>query len=232
MTALVDHDLATLEHDPWFSQLSCGCQKALLARATVVSFDDEARVYRVADDPNGLWAVLSGQVRLIGYPSAGIELLALIISQGEWFGELSMIDGKPRPHDAIAFGCARVLHVSPAAYASAAALQPDLVHDLALLLCARQRLAMSVVADHLAQPLSVRLARTLARQSFATHNSKLAIGQEALAMTLNTSRQTLNRALQRLVEMGAIAIGYRSIEIVDRTKLEECGGKSKQVRRR
>ncbi|WP_416366550.1 cyclic nucleotide-binding domain-containing protein [Sphingomonas aurantiaca] len=44
---------------------------------------------------------------------------------GTWFGELSTLDAGPRPHDAIAFGAARVLHIGIEAFRRLAAATPE-----------------------------------------------------------------------------------------------------------
>ena len=73
------------------------------------------RIYRLGDAPNGLWVVLTGEVRLISYPVDGAEMLGLILRTGRWFGELSVLDGGPRPHDAVVVGPTRLAHATPAA---------------------------------------------------------------------------------------------------------------------
>jgi CRP/FNR family transcriptional regulator, cyclic AMP receptor protein len=49
------------------------------------------------------------------------------------------------------------------------------------------------------------------------------VSQEALAMMLGITRQTLSKELKALVADGAIALGYRSIEIVSAGALERLG---------
>jgi CRP/FNR family transcriptional regulator, cyclic AMP receptor protein len=49
------------------------------------------------------------------------------------------------------------------------------------------------------------------------------VSQEALAMMLGVSRQTLSKELQGLVRAGAITLGYGRIEIASARRLEELG---------
>jgi CRP/FNR family transcriptional regulator, cyclic AMP receptor protein len=51
------------------------------------------------------------------------------------------------------------------------------------------------------------------------------VSQEALAMMLGITRQTLSKELKALVASGAIALGYRSIEIVSAARLEASGSR-------
>ncbi|MEG8033225.1 Crp/Fnr family transcriptional regulator [Sphingomonas aurantiaca] len=154
-------DHALLDADPWFGAVPAERRALLLAQASIRSVAAGTRLYGVGDPPDGLWAVLDGQVRLIGYPAVGAELVVLMMGPGTWFGELSTLDAGPRPHDAIAFGAARVLHIGIEAFRRLAGATPELWWDIALLACAHQRASLAFMMNTLAQPIPVRLARTL-----------------------------------------------------------------------
>ena len=50
--------------------------------------------------------------------------------------------------------------------------------------------------------------------------SVITTSQDTLAMMLGISRPTLNKELQSLVKLGAIALGYGRIEILDMELLQ------------
>ena len=52
---------------------------------------------------------------------------------------------------------------------------------------------------------------------------RVPVSQEALAMMLGISRQTLSKELKLLEELGAIHIGYRSIELLSEERLRSAG---------
>jgi CRP/FNR family cyclic AMP-dependent transcriptional regulator len=215
-------DIALLETDRWFGDIPVERRTLLLGGARERSVEAGARLYGMGDEPNGLWAVLDGQVRLKGYSDRGAELLALILRPGTWFGELSTLDAKPRPHDAIAFGAARVLHISMSAFARAAAAEPGLYRDLGLLVCAHQRNTIAYVMQNLAQSVRVRLARTLVR-SARGEDSELHIKQEELATIIGVSRQTLNRTLKQLEREGIVDVSYALVRVRDLAGLHAVG---------
>jgi CRP/FNR family transcriptional regulator, cyclic AMP receptor protein len=66
------------------------------------------------------------------------------------------------------------------------------------------------------------LARGDATQARAAR-PVLPVSQEALAMMLGITRQTLSKELKALVADGAIRLGYRSIEIASAARLEAWG---------
>lgn len=213
-------DRVRLAADEWFGALPLSRQEALLALATVRTLPPGGRVYAVGDEPNGLWAVLEGQVRLVGYPVAGSELLTLLLTSGTWFGELSTLDGGRRPHDAIAFGRTRVLNVSRSRFERLAADDPALYRDVGLLVCAHQRLALDFISEALSLSIPQRVARTLLTQRRANGGPILRVRQDELAAITGIARQTLNRTLAKLAREGAIRLGYARIEVLDTLALE------------
>lgn len=211
-------ELFALPPNPWFTALPPHRQAILLREAREHRFGNGDLVYAMGDAPNGLWAVLEGQIRLKAYTSNGGELLALIIRPGGWFGELSTLDHGPRPHDAIAFGESRVLQVTMPAFARATAADPGLVLATCQLGCAHQRSVLDYVIHNLAQPVRIRLAKALVRSS-RNEVGPINIRQHELAGIVGTSRQTLNRLLGQFAREGLIRIAYTKVEVVDRARL-------------
>lgn len=214
-----------LEAGDWFAALPAERRDLILGEASVASAPDGARLYGAGDPPNGLWAVLEGQVRLVGYPASGMEILVRILGPGAWFGELSTLDGGPRPHDAIAFGAASMLHLSSAAVTRLGEQAAVLYRDLGLLVCANQRAALTFIEQRAGQPTAARLARALAKAAAETGGAgPLSIRQAELASVVGVSRQTLNRGLRTLERAGIVALGYASIAILDPARLARlCG---------
>ncbi len=211
-------DRAVLDADPWFGTLPVERRDRLLGHARIRSVDHGATVYTIGDQPNGLWAVLSGQMRLRGQAASGQAFVALIVTPGTWFGEVSTIDGGPRPHDAVAFGATRAVQVPAAAIDRLAEAMPVFHRDFARLLCRHQRMALDHIAGAVSVPLSTRLARILAGRSAAADGA-LQLRQEDVATMLGVSRQTLNRHLRVLAGRGIVRLGYARIDVIDAAAL-------------
>lgn len=213
-------ELAILEADAWFGQIPLERRKLLLKEVQVQSVAAGARLYRAGDPPNGLWAVVEGEVQLKSYPTAGLEFLAPILRPGTWFGELSTLDGLPRPTDAIAMESARVANVPMAGVARATAATPELYRDLAVLACWHQRIALGFIGQTVAHPPRVRLAILLAGLA-EDRRGVLQIRQEDLAVLVGVSRQTLNRHLRTLEREGVLDLAYAEITVRDFPRLLE-----------
>jgi CRP-like cAMP-binding protein len=219
--ALTAGQLQVLDADTWFRGLPTARRALLLEHATPVRMAEGSRLYGAGDDPNGVWAVVEGQVRLIAYPVSGAEVLIRMLGPGVWFGELSTLDGGPRPQDAIAFGEVLVLNVSPNAVARLGERDPAIWRDLALLSCAHQREALAFIGQRASQPPEVRLAKALLNAADQTGSGILSVRQAELAGLVGVGRQTLNRYLKRFERAGVVTIEYARLGIRDRTRLEE-----------
>ena len=56
-------------------------------------------IFRKNDEGASLMIIASGRVKIISVSRAGTEVLLNIIERGEVFGEMALLDGKPRSAD-------------------------------------------------------------------------------------------------------------------------------------
>ncbi|MFZ3007533.1 MAG: Crp/Fnr family transcriptional regulator [Phenylobacterium sp.] len=216
-------DLTVLQADRWFGAMPAARQALLLRDARVRAAASGARLQANGGPPDGLKAVLAGEVRLVRGTPEGEESVAAILGPGAWFGGLSAVDGGPQTHDAVAFGPARVLHLSQPALEAVAAQDPVLWRDLALLIAGFHRASQTVVAQSLTQPILVRLARTLAGAARTGGSDTVRLRQEDLAAMIGVSRPTISKALKQLEVRGMIEIAYGAIFVRDAEILRALG---------
>lgn len=199
-----------------------------MEQARPLAVEAGRRIYRIEDQPDGLYAVVAGEARLISYPAAGRLVVSLRLQPGNWFGELSVLDGGPRPHDAVAQTDARLLFVPLDRFEAAARREPVLVRDLARLVGVRLRYAIRYAEQMAFQKVDVRLARQLlgALQAPTPASGKargeaLAVTQDALATMVGASRQSVNRKLREFEALGLVKLRYGKLFILDRPALEK-----------
>lgn len=217
--SLSQHHLEALESDSWFGSLLPSRRALLLGEATMLRLRDGRRLYGCGDPPNGLWCVLEGQVRLFAYPAFGEEMLFRNLGPGNWCGELSTMDGGPRPQDAVALGATVVLHIPHSAIIRLAERDATVWLDVARLGCQHQREQVAFICQRAAQPVPVRLAKALMSAANDTGSDSPVIRQAELASFVGVSRQTLNRHLKRLEDSGIVKTAYGRVRIVDREQL-------------
>jgi CRP-like cAMP-binding protein len=192
----------------------------------IKTFDSSAPIYRIGDPPDGLWVVLDGEVRLASYSPMGAEVVGLILRPGRWFGELSVLDGGPRPHDAIALRRSRVAITPMSAIEGLTQEDPELWRDIAVLTCRHHRRALARIERNVFQTAKARLAALLGATVDKDHpENPIRISQAELANTVGVSRQRVNRLLGELRAEGAIRTDYGRVVVLDRNRLaSEAGG--------
>lgn len=211
--------------DTWFGQMAPEHRTTLLAAGRIRSFRNQQRVYRLGDPPNGLYGLISGDIRLVSYPVAGRQLLVLRLAPGGWFGELSTVDGGPRPQDAISFGPSKVLHISPRDFERVSQDNPDIFRHVARLVGQRQRAAVRYAGMIVSLPAKVRLSHLLlaaldaSEKPLAEAERTISLTQGDIAAALGVSRQTTNKLLKSLEQTGAISLGYGVIAVLDPARL-------------
>ena len=218
--------LPALRSHRWFGSCPLEFQQALIDRAVPWQLADGEHLFARGGVGEGLCCVVSGALRIGAVRSDGSQTLLAYLLPYQWFGEISVIDGLPRTHDAIADGETIVLAIPQASLAAWLDMHPQYWRDLSRLACTKLRLAFTVLEDIQHLPLQVRLARHLwatlhalgEAQNSARRTVKLS--QEQLGQLLGTSRQSVNKCLRELEELGIVSVGYSQIDVLDPAGLQ------------
>lgn len=175
--------------------------------------------------PDALFGVVSGSLRVSVVAAGGREAVIAVLEPGHWFGEVSLFVGRERVYDTCAVDAAEVAVVYAEDFHRLVDTQPAVHMAFTRLVCMRLRQALAWIDDAILQPLPVRLAHRLltldARPGAAPDGAAvLAVSQEDLAFMLGVSRQSVNRQLKLWEDEGVLRVGYRVVELMDRTRLE------------
>lgn len=209
------------DDDAWFGRLSMQARAYFRDKARIRHWPRRAAVYSIGDPPEGLYQLLEGELHLISYPVPGKQLVNLVVMPGDWFGELSVIDGKPRPHDAICAGEVRLLHIPMAAIEDYARVDPSILGSIALIACSHQRTALRLIGSILSKPGRARVASLLlATTGGGQGMAPVKMGQAELAAQIGMSRQHLSIILRDMRREGLISTGRSSIRVLDRGGME------------
>ena len=91
-----------LAHCVLFRKLAPHERNILAARAHIRKFDAGETIFLKGTLHDSMLAVLHGEVRISMSTAEGKELVFALVHAGEVFGEIAMLDGKPRSADATA----------------------------------------------------------------------------------------------------------------------------------
>ena len=224
---------SAMEANPWFASMPRAQREALLGAADLVHLRRGAMLFRQGDPVraagSGFYGLAAGTIKISTLRQDGREAILAVLEPGNWFGEISLIDGSPRTHDATALSALDVLVMPPEAFAQQ--MQGRVFsHAIAALLAARVRGLYGLMEDATLRDLRARVARRLLvlARGDATQSAQLrhrvSLPQEALAMMLGVTRQTLSKELNALAEERVIALGYGRIELLSLDALQRLGG--------
>lgn len=220
--------LAAMALNPWFGSLAPAERKAMLAAADWVHVRAGEMLYRKGDPGGGFIGVVRGAVKVSTLGEDGREGILSVIEAGNWFGEAALLDGLPRPHDATAVQACDVLVIQPPAF-DRLMQRTAFARAIGRLLCGRVRVLYGLVEDAMLRSTRTRVARrllTLARGDATLSQdarASVVVSQEALAMMLGITRQTLSKELKLLARAGVLTLGYGRIDIVSLAELERRG---------
>lgn len=224
--------LQRLAVNPWFAALPAAERRALLAAGETVRLAAGEMLFRQGDAvPAGqgaFYGVVSGGIKASSLREDGKEAILAVLEAGNWFGEISLIDGQPRTHDATAVADTELLALARPAF-DRMMQRPPFALAVCRLLAGRVRSLYGMVEDATLRSTRARVARRLLllARGDATQardpRPVVPVSQEALAMMLGVSRQTLSKELQGLAKEGAIELGYGRIAIASVPLLERSG---------
>jgi len=212
-----------MERNPWFTSMPRAQREALVGAAELIHLRRGAMVFRQGDPVHaaggGFYGLAAGSIKISSLRQDGREAILAVLEPGNWFGEITLIDGSPRTHDATALESLDLLVVPPEAFAQQ---MRDVVfaNAIAAMLAARVRMLYGLTEDATLRSLRARVAHRLlvlargdATQSVHLRRT-LMLPQEALAMMLGITRQTLSKELNALARDQVISIGYGRIDLL------------------
>jgi CRP/FNR family transcriptional regulator, cyclic AMP receptor protein len=214
-----------LAQNPWFAGLSgeLACEIVRLGQVRQVR---DSVLFAEGDEPNGLFAVLTGDVQISRASADGRLGLLLVLRAGAWFGETALFDDRPRFLNAFAAGPCDLLHLNMRGFRQLARGNTSHYEAFVRLQCDHYRLAINHLASLGASPVLVRLAQRLiffsqADREFDERIRVVRLSQEELASTVGVSRQALSVHLRGLERQGIISLGYGVIRVHKRAALEQ-----------
>lgn len=195
---------------------------ALLARARVERHKTNDVIFRQGTPGHGLIAVLSGHVKITSLSASGKEIVLNIINPGEVFGEIALLDGKPRSADAVAITPCELLIIDRRDFIPFLRTNPDIAIRLLAVLCERLRRTSEQVQDLLFLDLRAHLAKTLLRLA-EVHGRPVATGREIvlrrsqreLGELVGRSRESVNKQLREWQDADLVRIQAGRIIIRD-----------------
>ncbi len=212
---------STLSEIPLFSQLR-ESDIAKLARVTQERSYPKNSLIVFADDPgNALYVVLSGQVKIVIGAEDGREVILSIRGEGEFFGEMSLIDDEPRSAHVIAMENSKLLVLRRGDFNRCLHDMPEIATGLLRALCKRLRQADSMIGSLVLLDVPGRVARLLLEMAdrYDGENIRQRLTHHMIAQMIGSSRETVSRTMRDFVAQGLIEIARKTVTIPNRREV-------------
>jgi CRP/FNR family cyclic AMP-dependent transcriptional regulator len=207
-----------LRSQPWFAALPDDRRSTLLEHSFTLTARKGEVMLASGTPVQGWYAVLSGLVKLQSTSSEGRVSAFLGVPDGEWFGEGSVLKTEARRYDVIALRDTVLLCLPRTEFDALLANCLPFNHFLVTHLNRRLGQAMTIIeAGRLRSP-EQRVALYLSRV-FWQGRRRLVLSQEELGHLAGLSRQTVNRALKSMEQLGLVSLEFGRVAMLDEQAL-------------
>lgn len=216
------HGPETLARMPLFASLGADDVRALDARCTWRRVSAGEWVIDYQSEGTDVFFVQRGRARVV-IVSAGREIILRDIHEGEYFGEYSAIDGKPRSAAIRALADTVVARMSAATFWEAIHRYADVREKVLKTLVAGLRALNDRTNERANLDVRQRLCAELLRSSRAAADGRIVVSppppHAELAARIGTHREAVTKTLGALSRAGAIARTRGAIVLTDAERL-------------
>jgi CRP/FNR family transcriptional regulator, cyclic AMP receptor protein len=170
---------------------------------------------------NYMYLVLAGKVKVSKSGTGGKETILAIHRTGDFFGEMSLLDGKTAPATVSAMEDSKIISLSGADFHKYLLHNEKVMLQIIHVLCARlrqvwqtQSLSSSTADARIRMGIYQLAKRHGIRDAHGTIID-LKITHQELAEMVGTSRETVTRVLAHLREQGIIEINQRRMTLIN-----------------
>jgi CRP/FNR family transcriptional regulator/CRP/FNR family cyclic AMP-dependent transcriptional regulator len=214
-------DISLLRRVPLFEVLKDDDLEAI-SRVTIArSYDKDQVIILAEEEGDALFIIADGQVKVSIVSKDGREVILSLLGEGAVFGELSLLDGKPRSANVVATHDTELYMVRRADFLQLIYKVPQIAVGLLAELVARLRktdrkiegLALLDVTNRISETLLQLADEQGSETEFGVSLEQRPTHQQLASMS-GTTRETVSRVLKRLEGQGYISSEGRSITIL------------------
>jgi CRP/FNR family cyclic AMP-dependent transcriptional regulator len=215
-------EVSSLKNIPLFSELEDVDLLAISKVAVRQSFRKDNMVLIEEEVGSTMFIILDGRVKISRISDEGREVILSIMSEGDFFGEMSILDGQARSANVVTLDDSTIMIIHREDFLQMMHDYPQIAINLLKELAHRLRRSDSQIKSLSLQNATGKVASTLLR--IADDSGKIHLGQveipklppqQDLANMAGTSRETISRVLKSLSEKGYLRKQGNKLIILD-----------------
>jgi len=209
-----------LKQIPLFSDLA-PAEIELLYRLVKTRICPKGMMILQEEDPgDALFMIVSGRAKVVHLSEDGREIILDVLGQGDFFGEMALLDQEPRSANVTAVEPTELLVLERTAFLNEIEREPAIAVKMLIELSRRLRRADEKIQDLVLLDVYGRVARMLLRLA-RLHGKPLEDGfiitkrptHQDLADMVGASRETVSRVLADLTRRGVVRNNGRMLII-------------------
>jgi len=226
---------------PLFAGLKAAHLAELAGKLALRNYEPGITIFNRDDRGATLYIIRNGQVKISAPSPEGEEVILAMMTDGDFFGELSILDLKPRSATATAMETTSAYTLDREDFLDVVRAEPELAIETLAALSERLRRTNLLLEDAFFLDLPMRLAKRLLelaeRDGLETDRGlkiDMRLTQHDLASAIGASQKSVNRLLGELEDQGLISIDRKNIYILRLDELRQItveGLRQRPIRR-
>jgi CRP/FNR family transcriptional regulator, cyclic AMP receptor protein len=207
-----------LRNVPLFSQLPEAPLSLLTKVVGRKSYTRGTTIINAGDPTDALYIVISGRLKVMMSDDEGREVILAILGQGEFFGEMGLVDDAPRSATVIAIEPCELLVMSKADFKKSLGENFDIAMGVMRGLVKRLRDADKKIGSLALMDVYGRVARLLLEMSETIDGQKVVtkkLPKQDIAKMIGASREMVSRVMKDLQTGGYIEVKGGAIFLRD-----------------
>jgi CRP/FNR family cyclic AMP-dependent transcriptional regulator len=171
-------------------------------------FRSSSLIFRQGDQPDAFFAILIGRVHVLARDRRGKEVIFNTLKQGDYFGEMSLIDGSPHSTSVKAVTACELLMIDRAIFQQCMPAPDSPEHRVMLSLVSRLRAADKKIESLALLTGKERVFEFLKEKSLPDEKGNRILAEKIsateIARNVGASRELVTRMIKSLKDDGSI----------------------------
>jgi CRP/FNR family cyclic AMP-dependent transcriptional regulator len=175
-------------------------------------------LFHRGDEGAAMYLIQRGKIKISLPTRMGDEITLATLTEGEFFGEMALLDEQPRSATATALEDSQLYILRQKDFFDFVIRHENAIRSILAVLSMRLRKTGDLLAEMCFLTVPNRLAKRLWEmtvQKVGKGTAELTITQKDLAQMLGTTRETINKELKTLRDKGIVSTSRNKVVILD-----------------